>query len=114
MFAVVYQDEGPNGMCSQSAEITCRWFKVHLFDTDWEAQEFVKSFKDFTSRRRVKLTIASTVEGDGYHLLVDHSLQIPDIVERCIKLENRCGELEAKNKRLQRMVDNGLGEEESV
>jgi hypothetical protein len=96
MFAAVYQDEGPSGISAQSMSLTSPWFKMYLFDTADEAREFAKNIGTLESRRRPRWTIASTVEDDGYHELVDHSLQIPDIVERCMNHETEIGRLEAK------------------
>lgn len=104
MFAAIYQDEGPSEPCEcgQSCLITSPWFKVHLFDTADEAQDFVTrwSAEVLEYRRRARWTIASTVEDDGYANLVDHSLQIPEIVERCMKLEAEVVRLQVSNDNL--------------
>jgi hypothetical protein len=106
MFAAVYQDEGPSGMSAQSMGITSPWFKIYLFDTADEAREFAKNIGTLSSRYQPRWTIASTVEDDGYHLLVDHSSRIVNLEAEIDRLEAEIVWLKVRNDNL-RSINRG-------
>jgi hypothetical protein len=71
MFAVVYTDEGPSGICGQAMSTTCPWTRVWLFSGEQEMHAFLKAKEPVkTGRKRARWT---TVYPKGYSRCVDES-----------------------------------------
>lgn len=56
LFAVVYQDDGPNGICGQSCSTTNPWNKLYLFESVEEMMDFVRKVGANKARRNVRIT----------------------------------------------------------
>ena len=71
MFAVVYTDEGPSGICGQAMSITCPWTRVWLFSSEQAMHAFLKVQEPVkTGRKKARWT---TVYPKGYTRCVDYS-----------------------------------------
>lgn len=78
MFAVVYTDEGPSGICGQAMSITRPWTRIWLFSSEQTMHAFLKVQEPVkTGRKKARWT---TVYPKGYTQCVDNSfVEVVDI-----------------------------------
>lgn len=55
-FAVVYEDDGPNGICGQSCSITNPWKKLYIFETEERMREFLRNVEESKSRKNSRVS----------------------------------------------------------
>lgn len=55
-FAVVYADDGPNGICGQSCSITNPWSRLHLFDSEEKMRDFCRKVESDRVRKNSRVT----------------------------------------------------------
>ncbi len=59
---ILYQDDGPNGPCGQSCNITKPWTDVHIFNDDEQFEKWKQGFEKMkNSRRNPRLTWIDTI-----------------------------------------------------
>lgn len=59
---VLYQDDGPNGPCGQSCNITKSWTDIHIFNDREQFEKWKEGFeKSKNSRRNAQLTWIDTI-----------------------------------------------------
>jgi len=60
LFGLVYEDDGPSGICGQSVDITIPWKKLYLFDDEEVMHNFTQKIRDCKGkcggRRNVRVT----------------------------------------------------------
>jgi hypothetical protein len=55
-FAVIYEDDGPNGICGQSCSITNPWKQLYVFETEEKMREFSRRVENDRSRKNSRIT----------------------------------------------------------
>lgn len=63
--AVVYTDDGPGGPCGQDCVTTSAWTKVHIFESQDAAREWINS--NPTPRRNRPKYFMCFMQGDDYY-----------------------------------------------
>ncbi len=80
-YVVLYQDEGPNGPCGQSAHITNPWTILKIFYDREELREFAEKVAQNKGRRRPKLTWITKIDvhkdGETHFFGEDNGTPLP-------------------------------------
>lgn len=66
-FAVVYEDDGPNGICGQSCSITNPWKRLYVFETEEKMREFCRKVENDRARRNSRITGVFYPDNLAYH-----------------------------------------------
>jgi len=45
LFALIYRDDGPRGICTQCGSVTSPWEKLFLFETETKMRAFAEEIK---------------------------------------------------------------------
>jgi len=58
LYGLVYEDDGPMGICGQSCSITCPWKKLYLFENEEAMRLFMKRTENNRNvgRRNARIT----------------------------------------------------------
>ena len=56
LFALVYEDDGPSGICGQACSITNPWKRLYLFETEEKMREFARSVENSQGRLRPRIS----------------------------------------------------------
>lgn len=56
MFAVIYEDDGPNGICGQSCSVTNPWKKLYLFKSEEGLRNFCREVENNNTRKNSRVT----------------------------------------------------------
>lgn len=56
LFACVYEDDGPSGICGQSCSITNPWKRLYLFETEEKMREFARAVENSKGRLRSRIS----------------------------------------------------------
>ena len=56
MFAVIYEDDGPSGMCGQSTLTTSPWKRLYLFKSESKMRKFLQQIESSKGRMNSRVS----------------------------------------------------------
>ena len=70
IYAVVYKDDGPSGICGQSCSITSPWTHLYLFSNYKAVKDFIDKIKNQTGRKNARVEFVFHPHPDANEIFV--------------------------------------------
>jgi len=55
-WAIIYEDDGPNGACGQSCSTTNPWRRLYVCESEGKMRETIRRIEDDTERKNSRVT----------------------------------------------------------